>query len=358
MNNRRLVDDYNNQKVFNVFHQVFLTGIPAYAFDWECIRKDGTCRFVEVSVRLKTDENHRPVGFMGIARDVTQRKLAEQALRESEERYRMIIENIQDGYYEVDLDGRYTFFNEGFLRITGYAREALRGMHHQAIVGDRNKNEVVGLFKQVCLTGIPAHAFDWECIRSDGSRRFVEVSVSLRKSISGAPLGFMGIARDITERKRYLAELEAKENELKVKNQSLEEANAALNILMKKVEENRSVQEETIRNRLRTTVLPFLQRAREKTRDKAVREQLDLVDQSLNDMVAPFVRDLAAELPRLTSTEIDVANLVMQGKRTKEIAEFMRVSPKAVEAHRNNLRRKFGLTNQKTCLRARLLSVR
>jgi DNA-binding CsgD family transcriptional regulator len=225
-------------------------------------------------------------------------------------------------------------------------------------VDDYNNKKVFKVFHQVFLTGIPAHAFDWECIRKDGTSRFVEVSVRLKTDENHRPVGFMGIARDITERKRYLAELEAKENELKVKNQSLEEANAALNILMKKVEENRSVQEETIRNRLRTSVLPFLQKAREKNRDKAVREQLDLVDQSLNDMIAPFVRDLAAELPRLTSMEIDVANLVMQGKRTKEIAEFLRVSHKAVEAHRNNLRRKFGLTNQKTCLRTRLLSVR
>ncbi len=358
MNNRRIVDDYNNKRVFNVFHQVYLTGIPAHAFDWECIRKDGTRRFVEVSVTLKTDVNHRPVGFMGIARDVTQRKLAEQALRESEERYRTIIENIQEGYYEVDLDGNYTFFNEGLLRITGYTRQEMLGMNNRRIVDEYNSKKIFRMFHQVYLTGIAAHAFDWECICKDGTRRYVEVSASLKKDIYGKPAGFMGIARDITERKKHLAELEAKDRELAQKNKSLEEANTALKVIMKKIEENRLEHEETIRGNLQKGVMPLVQSAREKVRDKAAVECLRLVEESLNSLFAPFAHDLAPKFPSLTSTEIDVANFVMQGRRTKEIADILRVSSKAVEIHRNNLRRKFGLTNQKAGLRTYLLSLR
>ena len=358
MNNRKIVDDYNHKKVFQVFHQVYLTGVPAHVFDWECIRKDGSRRFVEVSVTLRKDADNNPVGFRGIARDVTQRKLAEQALRESEERYRMIIENIQDGYYEVDLDGNYTFFNEGLLRITGYTREEMLGMNNRRIVDEYNNREVFRVFHQVYLTGVPAHAFDWECIRKDGSRRFVEVSVTLKRDIHGKPIGFMGISRDITERKKYQAELEAKENELKHKNQSLEEANTALNVLMKKVEEHRIINEETLRNNLNKVTLPYLQKAKEKIRDKAALDSLRLLEESLNSIFAPFAHDLAPNFPRLTSTEIDVANFIVQGKRTKEIADVLSVTPKAIEVHRNNLRRKFGLTNQKTGLRTHLLSLR
>jgi PAS domain S-box-containing protein len=358
MNNRRIVDDYNNKKVFSVFHQVYLTGIPAHAFDWECIRKDGTRRFVEVSVTLKTDENHQPMGFMGIARDITQRKLAEQALKASEERYRTIIENIQEGYYEVDLEGNYTFFNDGLLHITGYPREEMLGLNNRRIVDPYNNKKVFEVFHQVYLTGIPARAFDWECIRKDGTRRFVEVSVSLKKDIYGNPVGFMGIARDITERKKHLAELEAKENELRQKNRSLEEVNTALNVLMKKVEENRIEYEATLSNNLKKGVLPYLQNAKQKTRDKEAMEYLNLIEESLNSISSPFAHDLAPKFPSLTSTEIDVANFIMQGKRTKEIADVLSVTPKAIEVHRNNLRRKFGLTNQKACLRTHLLSLR
>ncbi len=358
MNNRWIVDDYNNRKVFNVFHQVYLTGVPAHAFDWECIRKDGSRRYVEVSVTLKKDAENRPTGFMGIARDITERKLAERTLRESEGRYRMIIENIQDGYYEVDLDGNYTFFNEGLLRITGYTREEMLGLNNRRIVDDYNNKKVFTTFHNVFLTGVPAHAFDWECIRKDGTRRFVEVSVTLKWDLFGKPVGFMGIARDITDRKKYQAELEAKENELRQKNRSLEEANTALNVLMKKVEEQRSSIEDTLRNNLNKIVLPYLQKAREKTKEKAASEYLQLLEESLNSIFAPFAHDLVPKFPSLTSTEIDVANLIVQGKRTKEIADFLNVTPKAIEVHRNNLRRKFGLTNQKAGLRTHLLALR
>jgi PAS domain S-box-containing protein len=358
LNNRRIVDELNNRKVFKAFNQVYLTGVPAHAFDWECIRKDGTRRFVEVSVSLKRDVTGRPTGFMGIARDITERKLAERTLRESEERYRTIIENIHDGYYEVDLDGNYTFFNEGLLRITGYSRDEMLGLNNRRIVDEYNNKKVFKVFNQVYLTGVPAHAFDWECIRKDGTRRFVEVSVSLKRDIYGRPAGFMGIARDITERKKYQAELEAKENELKQKNKSLEEANTALNVIMKKVEEHRLVHEETLRDNLNKVAMPYLQRAKEKIKDKSAADHLRLLEESLSSIFAPYAHSIASEFPHLTSTEIDVANFIVQGKRTKEIADVLNVTPKAIEVHRNNLRRKFGLTNQKAGLRTHLLSLR
>jgi PAS domain S-box-containing protein len=357
LNFSSLVDEYNRKKVFKVFNQVYLTGVPAHAFDWECIHKEGTHRFVEASISLKKDGDNNSIGFMGIARNITERKLAEQALRESEERYRTIIENIQDGYYEVDLDGNYTFFNEGLLRITGYSREEMLGLNNRRIVDEFNNRKVFKVFNHVYLTGVPAHAFDWECIRKDGARRFVEVSVTLKRDIYGKPVGFMGISRDITERKRYQSELEAKENELKHKNQSLAEANTALNVLMKKVEEHRMTNEETLRNNLIKVAMPYLQKAREKTRDKAALDNLRLLEESLNSIFAPFAHDLAQNFPRLTSTEIDVVNFIVQGKRTKEIADVLSVTPKAIEVHRNNLRRKFGLTHQKTGLRTHLLSL-
>jgi DNA-binding NarL/FixJ family response regulator len=168
----------------------------------------------------------------------------------------------------------------------------------------------------------------------------------------------MGIACDITERKKYQAELEAKENELRQKNKSLEEANIALNVLMKKVEEQRSSIEDTLRNNINKIALPYLQKAKEKSKDKAAAESLRLLEESLNSIFAPFAHDLTSSFPHLTSTEIDVANLIVQGKRTKEIADVLSVTPKAIEVHRNNLRRKFGLTHQKAGLRTHLLALR
>ncbi|MGD9275270.1 MAG: PAS domain S-box protein, partial [Desulfobacterales bacterium] len=190
MNNRDMMDKFNTKQVFRVFNQVYQTGLATKAFDWQLIRKDGSRCTLEVSISLKKSITGEPVGFMGIARDVTQRKLMEQALRDSEEKYRMIIENIEDGYYEVDLAGNFTFFNDALARITGYPRKDLMGTNNRDIMDAFNAKRVFSLFNGVYDTGLATKAFDWELIHKDGSKRYVEVSVSLKRDLKGHPIGF------------------------------------------------------------------------------------------------------------------------------------------------------------------------
>lgn len=134
--------------------------------------------------------------------DITERKRAEEVLRESEEKYRTILENIEDGYYEVDLAGNFTFFNNSLCDILGYPHDELLGMNNRNYMDDKNAKKVYQSFNEVYRTGKPDRGFDWEIIRKDGARRFTEASVSLRKDARGEPIGFRGIVRDITERKR------------------------------------------------------------------------------------------------------------------------------------------------------------
>jgi PAS domain S-box len=142
-----------------------------------------------------------------IEKTETAYKLLEEALRESEEKYRTILENIEDGYYEVDLKGNFTFFNDSLCHIHGYPREELMGMNYHQYIDDENLKKVFPIFNNVYKTGVPAKGFAWPIIRKDGSKRYIEASVSLRKNSSGQPIGFRGITRDITERKRVEEEL-------------------------------------------------------------------------------------------------------------------------------------------------------
>jgi len=140
---------------------------------------------------------------MEIATDITARKRAEDALRVSEERYRTILREIEDGYHEVDLAGSFTFFNESFRKIMGYSREELLGMNYKQYAADRNNaKKVRDAYNGIYRTGAPVHGFDWDIVRKDGEKRTVEVSVSLIRSAEGRSEGFRGIVRDITERKR------------------------------------------------------------------------------------------------------------------------------------------------------------
>ncbi len=327
MNNRQYMDQETAKKVYQTFHQVYRTGVPAKAFDWRLIRKDGQERIVETSVSLLRDLKGRPIGFYGIGRDVTdrkraeeelraekqkfqilsehapfamvmidqdgkfryinpkfrelfgydlsdvpngktwfkkaypdssyrhdvisawkedlkifkpgekrsrvftvtckdgyakvinfipvqletgenlmaceditERKQAERALRESEEKYRTILHSIEDFYYEVDLTGNMTFFNDPMVKISGYSKEELTGMNYRKYVSGETAKKVYQTFNEVYRSGIPTKAFDWEVIRKDGTKRFLETSVSLMRNSKGESVGFYGIGRDVTER--------------------------------------------------------------------------------------------------------------------------------------------------------------
>ena len=357
-NNREMMDKYNTTQVFQVFNKVYLTGLATKAFDWELIRKDGSRCVLEVSISLKRSITGEAVGFMGIARDVTQRKLMEQVLRDNEEKYRMIIENIEDGYYEVDLAGHFTFFNDAMAHITGYPRDELTGKNNRDMMDDFNADRVFQVFNTVYTTRLAMKAFDWEFIRKDGCKGIVEVSVSLKCDLNGQPVGFMGIARDITERKKTEARLKISEEESRAKSKKLEDANTALTVLLKKREEDRKELEETMLSNINDMVKPYLQRVKERAKDRKLLDNLSVLEENLNSITSPFSHRLSTRHLNLTATEMEIANLVKQGRTTKDIADLMAVSSKTIEVHRLNIRKKLGLNNKRACLRTHLLSVR
>jgi len=169
-------------------------------FEFRHRRADGSIRNVEV-FSSKIEAKGKDI-LHSIIHDITERKLAEEALKDSEEKYRNIIENIEDGYYEVDFNGNFTFFNDSMCRILGYPQEEMMGMNNRQFTDKENAKKLFKTFNEVYRTGEPAKEFDWQIIRKDGDKRYIEVSVSLQKNSSGKPIGFRGISRDISERKQ------------------------------------------------------------------------------------------------------------------------------------------------------------
>ncbi len=138
---------------------------------------------------------------------INKRKEAENALRESEEKYRKILESIEEGYYEVDTEGKFTFFNDSVCRIFGVSKEELLGRNSQTYMDEDNARKLEKTFNKVADTGKPFTAFDCEYIIQDGTKRIIETSVSLISDVKGNMLGFRGVARDITEKKDMEKEL-------------------------------------------------------------------------------------------------------------------------------------------------------
>jgi len=130
--------------------------------------------------------------------EITEREKIQEDLRQSEEKYRTIIETIEDGYYEVDLEGNFTFFNQSLCDILGYTPEEMGGMNNRGYMSDKTARDVYNAYNEVYRTGEPKKLFGYELQRKDGEKRIVQVSVSLILDPGGCPTGFRGIARDVT----------------------------------------------------------------------------------------------------------------------------------------------------------------
>jgi len=144
-------------------------------------------------------------------KEIAERKQAEEELRESEEKYRTILASIEDGYFEVDISGSFTFFNDSLCKILGYPKDELMGMNSRQYTDEENAKKLYHTFNTVYKMGNPRKDFYWEIIRKDGNKKNVETSISLMKDTEGKAIGFRGVVRDITERKHVEEELQNRE---------------------------------------------------------------------------------------------------------------------------------------------------
>ena len=147
-------------------------------------------------------------GLVGVVLDITEHKRAQEELRELAERYRSILDNIEEGYFEVDLAGNFTFFNDSLCRELGYSQEEMMGMNNRQYMDKETAKKVYQAFNQVYATGEPYKTYDWEIIRKDGPKRIHESSISLMRNAQGERIGFRGVTRDVTEKKRAEEERE------------------------------------------------------------------------------------------------------------------------------------------------------
>ena len=152
-------------------------------------------------------------------------------------------------------------------------------------------------------------------------------------------------------------ELEKDNYELKMDNFRLEESNVALRVLLKKRDEDRVQIEEKVLYNVKELVKPYVDKLKETKLNPKQMALLSVIESNIDDIISPFVRDMSLKFMKLTPMEIQVANLIKQGKTTKQIAELMRLSSRTIETHRKKIRNKIGIGNKKANLRSHLLSL-
>ncbi len=169
-------------------------------YTYRALHKKGLVAWIEISSILISWED-RPA-TLNLITDITDRKKAEDALREREEKYRTILESMEDGYFEQDLAGSFIFVNDSMSRIYGYSKEELIGLNYKQYTDLVSGRKCFHAYENIYKTGKPGKVVDFDITRKDGTRRHVESSVSLIKDPDGNSIAFRGIVRDVTERKQ------------------------------------------------------------------------------------------------------------------------------------------------------------
>jgi len=278
-------------------------------------------------------------------------------LKSSEEKYRIILENMEEAYFELNLAGNFAFFNTATVEMLGYSAEELGHMNYRDYVLPETTIRLFKIFNKIYRTGEPAEIFDYQVIRKDGDRRFHEMSASLIRDPSGSPIGFRCLARDVTKRKLAEEALNKKEEELERKSASLVESNAALKVLLKQREEDKVDLERNVLSNVREIIMPYVEELKKGRLTANQSVCIDTIETNLTNIISPFLRNITLKHFNLTPKEFQVANLVKEGRTTKEIAEFLNMSTGAIDFHRNGIRKKFGLNKKKVNLRSYLLSL-
>jgi DNA-binding CsgD family transcriptional regulator len=197
--------------------------------------------------------------------------------------------------------------------------------------------------------------------------KYFLVSASPIFNDGGRLEGFVHVTKDITLQKNAEKKLiEAYDSlerkvrertaELALKSSNLEEANTALRLMLKAREEDRRELETRMLSSVHKLVRPYLDCLRQGHLTAVQKEYVAVLESNIEQIMSPFASTLSSPSLNLTPREIQIANLIKSGRTTKEMAGLLNISARAVEFHRENIREKLGLKNQKANLRSHLLS--
>ena len=313
--------------------------------------KDG--RVIPAEVNARRIEYKGGSAILAVVRDITKRKRMQEALREQTVRNELILQTAMDGVWVTDMEGNIVEVNPAASIISGYSQEELVGMNICDLEAMETPQETTEHIKRFVKKG--SDRFETKHRRKDGQILDVELRANLVE-MDGKRF-FFSFFHDITTRKQAEQAVKEREQELEIKTSNLEEVNAALRVLLKRREEDKTELEEKVLFNVRELIAPYLEKLIRSGLDERQKAYAGILQSNLNDIISPFSHRLSSGYLNLTPAEMQVANLVKHGKTTKEIAEVLNLSGKTIEVHRKNIRRKIGIKNEKANLRTHLLSI-
>jgi|GEM_PF-5444689 PAS domain S-box-containing protein len=267
-------------------------------------------------------------------------KEAKSAIWASDENYRMLVETTSDFILVMDLEGIVVYINQAVKNIANGFK--IEGRHITDIIPagqiDRHKEQLRK--RREGIDDRWNYQADVVCPR--GRIIHLDITSTLLKN-KGMPSGVLFVAKDKTHQKQV--------------QKQLEDYNTALKVLLQHRDEERKTLGSTILSNIKEVIMPCLERLKKSKVNSAQKTDLELLESRLKSIMSPFSDALSSTHPRMTNQEVQIVNLVMEGRSTKEIADVLHIAERTVSFHRNRIRKKLGICNKKTDLKSHLFSI-
>jgi len=313
--------------------------------DYLIFAKDGTPRYIETSA-TPIVKNGKILCIVCVVRDTTRRRQAEENLLYERNFSQTVVESLPGLFFVLDEQGNLLRWNDNLEIMTGYSAGEIREMPAVDLLPENDKKAALQRIQEIIRLG--ELSTETEMIFKNGIRRMFRFYAK-RLSYEGR-LCIVGTGMDITDQKRT-------ENDLKRFAENLQDANIALRVLMQQRNEDQKDIEEKLQANVNDLIIPYLKKLKQANLEDRHKNHLQILEHNLREITSPFMKNLHAAHADLTPREIQIMDLIKQGKNNKEIAVLLNASLKTVETHRNHIRKKLNLVNARVNLRSYLLSV-